>query len=68
MRPTRRGARHGFPTSQLARRLRRLLAAGRSVTVVVETGAMAERVLDRQVRRRYLVNAAPKGMPQLGSR
>lgn len=50
LRATRRGARHGFPLTQLERRVRQIVAAGRSVVFVAETGTIAERVRDRQVQ------------------
>lgn len=44
MRPTRRGAIEGFPLPQLPRRLAARLAAGRSVLLVAQTGAMGQRI------------------------
>lgn len=54
MRPTRRGARHGFPLAQLPWRVGKLLAAGKSVAVVGETGRALGRLRERAIRTRLV--------------
>lgn len=54
LRPTRRGARHGFPMGQLAWRVRGLLAKGFSVVLVAETGRDVGRLHERAPRWRYV--------------
>ena len=57
MRPTRRGARHGFPGRQLSRRVNSLLARGQSVVWVDETGRHTGRLRERAVRWRFVARA-----------
>jgi hypothetical protein len=59
MRPTRRGARHGFPLPQLSRRVNGLLARGRSVVFVDETGRDSGRLRERAVRWRFVARQPP---------
>lgn len=47
MRPTRRGARMGFPLWQWRARLQQLLRQGRSVVLVAETGESLQRLRER---------------------
>ena len=54
LRPTRRGARQGFPTAQLGRRMRGLLSAGRQVVLVAQTGCDALRLRGRAPLFRYV--------------
>lgn len=59
LRPTRRGARHGFPVGQLVRRIRGVLAAGWSAVVVAETGRNMSRLCERAVHWRYVAHGCP---------
>ena len=61
MRPTRRGARCGFPADQLGRRVAALLRAGKSVTLVAQTGQFDGRLEQRRPTRRWSPVAA--GLP-----
>lgn len=54
MRPTRRGARCGFPTEQLGPRVAALLRAGESVTLVTQTGRFDGRLEQRRPLRRWI--------------
>ena len=49
----RRGARYGFPVGHVGRYLPRLLAAGRSVTMIGETGRFLDGVKERLPRYRF---------------
>lgn len=53
MAPNRRGARFGFPLAHSGSHLLSLLAAGRSVTLIGETGRLGDGVKERAPRYRF---------------
>ena len=53
MTPNRRGARYGFPLAHSGSHLLSLLAAGRSVTLINETGRLGDGVKERAPRYRF---------------
>ncbi len=57
MRPTRRGAIDGFPVRQLPRRVAALLAQGRPVLLVAQTGMPAGRIEQRRPLLRWMPHA-----------
>ncbi len=58
MRPTRRGARMGFPVRQWRGRLQQLLRQGRSVVLVVESGESLQRLRERVPVARWAIHTA----------
>ena len=58
MRPTRRGARMGFPVWQWRGRLQQLLRQGRSVVLVVESGESLQRLRERVPVARWAIHTA----------
>lgn len=61
MRPTRRGARMGFPVGQWPSRLQQILRQGRSVVLVVESGESLQRLRERVPVARWVIHSGQKG-------
>ena len=57
-RPTRRGARMGFPVWQWRGRLQQSLRQGRSVVLVVESGESLQRLRERVPVARWAIHTA----------
>ena len=59
MATNRRGARFGFPVSDIGKHLHKLIAEGRSVTLVAETGRRLDRIKERLPTCRFERSAVP---------